>query len=96
MTWTRWTEPAKSVRLTAGHGHSGAEVVDLLERIRAEDPEEPFWEGVDSLEDVGDAVEVRFHDGVDPLLRGSGGVDVACVLHPEPITLEPRRPDVER
>lgn len=89
-------QPAKTVRLPAGPGHGGAEVQDLLERIRVEDPGEPFWEGVEAIEDVGDAVEVRFHDGVDPLLRGAGGVQVACVQHPEPITLEPGRPDVER
>ncbi len=88
-------EPAKTVRLPAGPGHSGAEVEDLLERIRTEDPQEPFWEGVASIENAGDAIEMRFHDGVDPLLRGEG-VQVACVLHPEPLTLDPSRPDVER
>ncbi len=58
-------------------------VSSLLDRIRAEDPEEPLWRGVDRIEPEGDHVAVRFHPGVDPALRPAGGVEVACVLYGE-------------
>ena len=74
-------EPRTSVLLPAGEGRSGSDVAELLERIRAEDPDEPFWRGVDALETREHGVEVTFHEGTDPRLRRSGGVDVACVLY---------------
>ncbi len=58
-------------------------VVDLLDRIRAEDPDEPLWAGVESIEASASRVEVDFAKGVDPRLRAAGGVQVACVLYPE-------------
>jgi oligopeptide/dipeptide ABC transporter ATP-binding protein len=77
--------------VTVGSRGSASEVQALLDRIRDEDPDEPFWRGVRDLEVTGDGVRISFHEGVDPLLRRSGGVEVACVLHPEPITLEPAK-----
>ena len=41
-------------------GGSREEVVALLERIRAEDPEEPFWRGVERLEASGAHVALDF------------------------------------
>ena len=41
----------------------------------------PFWRGVGSIEVGSDGVRIEFNDGVDPALRRSGGVDVACVLY---------------
>ncbi len=72
----------KTVRLPAGGSHSGAEVVGLLEVIRADTADDPFWTGV-----VGIAVEdgtavVRFRDGVDPVLTQVGPARVACLLYP--------------
>ncbi|MEP9383447.1 ABC transporter ATP-binding protein [Nocardioides sp. KR10-350] len=70
--------PAASVEL----GRAGAaKVHDLMDRIRAENPDEPLWQGVEAIEDTGSGVRVRFHEGVDPALRRAGGVDVACVLY---------------
>lgn len=64
-------------------GRTGSgEVRTLLDRIRAEAPDEPLWKGVAAIDDEGAGVRVRFHDGVDPALRRAGGVDVACVLYP--------------
>ena len=54
----------------------------MLERVRAEDPEEPFWRGVASMTPVSHGLEVRFEPGEDPALRRAGGVEVACVLYP--------------
>ena len=39
-------EPATDVRLKAGTGKTGAEVVALLESIRDETPDAPFWKGL--------------------------------------------------
>ncbi|HET6694226.1 MAG TPA: hypothetical protein VFG97_07960, partial [Pedococcus sp.] len=55
----------------------------ILEEIRQENPEDPFWRGVGSIEVRSDGVRVEFNDGVDPALRRSGEVDVACVLYGE-------------
>lgn len=56
----------------------------LLDRIRSENPDEPLWTGVESMQESGSGVTVRFHEHEDPALRRAGGVDVACVLYPSP------------
>jgi peptide/nickel transport system ATP-binding protein len=83
--------PSKQVRISSAADAS--KVRDLLDRIKAENPDEPLWRGVDSVQETGEGIEVRFHTGYDPLLRRSGGVDVACVLHPTPVTPEPALPE---
>lgn len=72
-------EPSRTV--TFGKRNPGA-ARELLERIRAEDPDEPMWSGVEAIEETSSGVEVRFHEAEDPALRRAGGVDVACVLYP--------------
>jgi oligopeptide/dipeptide ABC transporter ATP-binding protein len=74
-------EPGDRVVLKPAHGHSRADVIALLERMRAADTAEPLWRGVDSISETADGVEVRFHPGVDPALRRAEGVDVACLLY---------------
>jgi peptide/nickel transport system ATP-binding protein len=65
-----------------GAGGSPA-VREILDRIRAEDPEEPLWSGVTSVEDTSSGVAVHFQPADPPALRRAGNVDVACVLYPE-------------
>ncbi len=72
-------EPAKVV--TISNGSDAAEVREVLQRIRQEDPDEPFWRGVGSIEVARDGVRIEFLEGEDPALRPAGGVDVACVLY---------------
>jgi oligopeptide/dipeptide ABC transporter ATP-binding protein len=55
----------------------------LFDRIRSENPDEPFWRGVSSIEEDGTGVHVTFHEPHDPALRPVGGVEVACVLYPD-------------
>ncbi len=74
-------EPGDRVVLKPGHGHSRADVIALLDRMRAADPAEPLWRGVDSITETADGVEVRFHPGQDPALRRTDGVEVACLLY---------------
>jgi peptide/nickel transport system ATP-binding protein len=76
-------EPSHVARLRAGAGHGGEELAGLLHRMREEDPGEPMWRAVDAIEPDGQGVTVRYHEGVDPLLRPAGGVEVACHLYGE-------------
>lgn len=85
----RLDRPEKSATLGAGDPQ---EALALLQRIRDENPGEPMWSGVRSMESDGRQVVVDFHEGVDPALRRAGGVDVACVLYPEAGAGEPAGP----
>ncbi|CAM3642790.1 ABC transporter ATP-binding protein [Nocardioides zeicaulis] len=58
-----------------------AAATELVERIRAENPDEPMWRGVTSIDQTDAGVAIAFHDGTDPALRRDGGVEVACVLY---------------
>jgi peptide/nickel transport system ATP-binding protein len=73
--------PSPEVRLPAPRGRQPQEVVALLERIRAEDAEEPFWRGVDRLEASGSHVALDFHSPVVPLLEPVDDVSVSCHLY---------------
>ncbi|HET7386584.1 MAG TPA: ABC transporter ATP-binding protein [Nocardioidaceae bacterium] len=88
----RLETPAKQV--TLGARGSASRVKALLDRVRSENPDEPMWKGVDDMTEEADGVRVEFHPGVDPLLRPAGtAAEVACVLHPAPVTTEPSRPE---
>lgn len=63
----------------------------LLDRIKAENPDEPFWKGVAALEEDGSGVRVEFEQPTDPALRRAGGVEVACVLYPDELPAEDQR-----
>lgn len=76
--------PGEEAVLKAGHGRTSGDIVALLDRMREENPDEPLWRGVDSIDEETDGVHVRFHRGKDPGLRSVGAVDVACHLYPEP------------
>ncbi|MDR7254408.1 peptide/nickel transport system ATP-binding protein [Nocardioides sp. BE266] len=73
-------EPSTSVVLGKG---DPAAATQLLARIRSENPDEPMWQGVTSIDQTSGGVAVEFHAGEDPALRRAGGVDVACVLYGE-------------
>ncbi|WP_243395498.1 ABC transporter ATP-binding protein [Nocardioides currus] len=70
--------PATTARIGSGPPD---QVRALLERIRAENPDEPLWQGVSEITEDGSGVVVRFHEGEDPDLRPAGGAEVACVLY---------------
>jgi peptide/nickel transport system ATP-binding protein len=74
-------EPSPEVRLPAPRGRQPEEIVSLLERIRNEAPEEPFWRGVERLGVDGGRVKLDFHLPKEPLLEPAGEVDVACHLY---------------
>jgi oligopeptide/dipeptide ABC transporter ATP-binding protein len=72
--------PGEHARITPGSGDASA-LRALLERIREDDPGEPFWSGVKAITVDGGHVVVDFNDGVDPALLPVGAVHVACHLH---------------
>ncbi|MGH3368200.1 MAG: ABC transporter ATP-binding protein, partial [Nocardioidaceae bacterium] len=74
-------EPRHDAVLPAARGQSGETVAEMLDRIRAEDPEEPLWAGVRDRRTTDSGAEVDFHEGEDPGLRPAGGVQVACHLY---------------
>jgi oligopeptide/dipeptide ABC transporter ATP-binding protein len=71
--------PSTSVRVPAAGG--GSEIVRVLEAARADEPAEPFWSGVRSIVESDRAVDVEFHEPLEPRLLRSGDVDVACHLY---------------
>lgn len=71
-----------STTATIGSG-GGPAVRGMLDRIKAEDPDEPLWSGVTAIEDSGAGVTVHFEPAGQPALRRAGGVEVACVLYPD-------------
>jgi peptide/nickel transport system ATP-binding protein len=73
-------QPSPEVRLRASGGHGAEEMLALLERVRAEAPDEPFWRGVRRLEAVDGQLELDFHEPQTPQLVSAGGVDVECHL----------------
>jgi oligopeptide/dipeptide ABC transporter ATP-binding protein len=73
----------RKARLKAGAGRPGSDVASLLEALRAEDPDEPFWTGVESIE-VGDShVDVEWYEPVAPRPLPVAEVTVECHLYDE-------------
>jgi peptide/nickel transport system ATP-binding protein len=70
-------------RVAAGRGYHGSDVLALLERIRLDDPAEPFWRGVRRLTAAAEHVDVELHEPRAPRLRSLGVVQVECHLHDE-------------
>jgi peptide/nickel transport system ATP-binding protein len=74
-------EPDLTAHVPAGAGHSGQDIVALLEGIKAENPHEPMWSGVRSIQEEGSSARVEFReDCVDPPLYDVGTQRVACLL----------------
>jgi len=72
--------PATTATLGVG---GSSPVRAILDRMKVEDPDEPLWSGVQSIEDSEPGVTVSFEPAPSPPLRRAGGVDVACVLYPD-------------
>jgi peptide/nickel transport system ATP-binding protein len=73
--------PSSEVRLPAPRGRQPEEIVRLLEGIRGEAEEEPFWRGVERLAADDSRVALDFHLPKEPQLGPAGEVDVACHLY---------------
>jgi len=74
-------QPATSFRVAAGNGRPGSEVLALLETIRGEMPDEPFWKGVRALTAADGYAEVELFPPVVPRLLPLGRAHVECHLY---------------
>jgi hypothetical protein len=76
----------------AGRNAQGSDVLALLDRVRAEDPDEPLWRGVRRTAAAARQAEVEFHEPIEPRLLVAGDVQVECHLHdPEALAEAERR-----
>jgi peptide/nickel transport system ATP-binding protein len=73
-------KPATHIRLPAG-GEGAAQAVAVLERARKDDPEEPFWRGVRGTAASDGAVEIDWHEPLEPRLLRADDVEVECHLY---------------
>ena len=87
---------ALRVNLTTRGGRRGTDLLGLLERLRSEDPEEPFWSGVRSLRAGQHHVEIEWWEPIAPRLLPSGPVEVECHLYDEEALAEARRRSTSR
>ncbi len=67
--------------LPAGSGKDPGELLAMLEKIRAEEPDEPMWTGVKAMQAEAHGVRVTFEPGIDPPLYETGGAEAACLLY---------------
>jgi oligopeptide/dipeptide ABC transporter ATP-binding protein len=68
-------------RIATRRAPDGTDLQSILERLRADDPAEPFWKGVRRIERDGDHVEVDWHDPINPRLMPADRVEVECHLY---------------
>jgi oligopeptide/dipeptide ABC transporter ATP-binding protein len=83
--------PETHLRLAAHGSAHGADLRSLLERARAADPAEPFWTGVRRIAAENGALEVDWHEPVEPRLLPAGRVEVECHLYDESALAEAAR-----
>ncbi len=76
-------EPATVARLEAASGHGGELVMEVLERMRSQAPDDPFWKGVAETSVEPRGAVVRFHDGLVPRDVEAGQARVECHLYDE-------------
>jgi len=83
--------PATECVLPAASGCDGEDVATVLESLRAEDPDDPFWRGVAGTEVEADGVRVRFREGIEPREREAGAARVLCHLFDQEALAAARR-----
>ncbi len=65
----------------AASGCTGADVVRVLEAMRADAPADPIWTGVESMEELDSGVRVRFRDPFPLRDLEVGGARLRCHLY---------------
>jgi len=90
-------EPAMSAVLEPASGHAPREVLELIHRLRADAPDDPFWKGVAEVRERGGAVAIRFHDGLEPRDVEAGRSRLECHLYdPEALAAAERARNAQR
>ena len=81
----------QTVRIPTRGRARGEDLLAVLEKIRQEDPDEPFWSGVKSMTAGEKHVDVEGWEPVEPRLLPSGDVQVECHLYDEEALAEAER-----
>jgi oligopeptide/dipeptide ABC transporter ATP-binding protein len=76
-------EVSETATVPAGDRASGGEVAELLERVRAEEPDARIWKGVREIQAIQGGAVVQFHEGIEPRHLTVDGVEVECHLYDE-------------
>jgi peptide/nickel transport system ATP-binding protein len=84
-------EPGTRVRLKAGQGRTAAEMAALLDEVRRDAPEEPFWTGVRRITADGDHLDIEWFDPIVPRPLDAGSTAVECHLYDEAALAEAER-----
>jgi oligopeptide/dipeptide ABC transporter ATP-binding protein len=74
-------DPGTVGRLEAAPGHGGELAMDVIERMRAEAPDDPLWRGVAEIRTEPRQVVVRFHEGLEPRDIEVGRSRLQCHLY---------------
>jgi peptide/nickel transport system ATP-binding protein len=74
-------EAASEALLPAAEGGTGEQAAEVLEAMRADAPEDPFWSGVADTSVEAGGVRVRFHTPREPRDLEVGRSVVNCHLH---------------
>ncbi len=85
-----------SVRLKPTEKAGGAALGRLLETIRADDPDNPFWKGVRQIVVAEDHVDLEMFEPVAPRLLDVGSTQVECHLFDADALAEARKRKLER
>jgi oligopeptide/dipeptide ABC transporter ATP-binding protein len=88
--------PSTQLRIAAGAGKRGHDVLTLLESVRDDAPDEPFWSGVRNLTAADAHVDLELFEPVTPRLLAHGDVVVECHLHDEDALREAERRRAEK
>jgi oligopeptide/dipeptide ABC transporter ATP-binding protein len=83
--------PSTSFRVAAGDGRGGSDVLALLETVRNEAHDEPFWKGVRNLTAADGHVEVELFEPLVPRLLPLGDAQVECHLYDDEAVSEALR-----
>jgi oligopeptide/dipeptide ABC transporter ATP-binding protein len=73
--------PATEAILEPGSEGSSEDAGSMLGRLKAQDPDDPFWKGVEDTSVEEDGAHVRFHPPVEPRTLDVGAATVECHLH---------------
>jgi peptide/nickel transport system ATP-binding protein len=74
-------EPSTDALLEPGPEAGPEDAGSMIGRLKAQDPDDPFWTGVEETSIEEDGAHVRFHNPVEPRTLDVGGATVECHLH---------------
>jgi oligopeptide/dipeptide ABC transporter ATP-binding protein len=75
--------PATEALLPSAEGKGGEGAMSILETMRADDPDDPFWSGVVEISVVENGVKLRFREPIVPREIQAGEARVRCHLFDE-------------